>query len=672
MGRIDASGAAARIVERGAPATAVDVHPATAPTTVLRGVGPAVAARLAAAGIACLRDLLLFFPSRHRHVERIDRPRDELVGRIVSLRVRVEQVRRAFLGGGKSVVHVVFGAAQGTSLCAAFFNQPWLAKSLAAGAERHLEARLQRNGTVFELCDVEWLTAHDEERGSCRVRYREIDGVSKTRLRALIAQALAQTDVRDLLPRLPAGLDAEADGDPRDLLRAMHAPVDVDQHEQARRHFAVLEAVELFRRLQAARRDRMHASAIAVPRRDDPGTPLAALLGFEPTADQRRAIDALHASLASAVPMGTLLMGDVGTGKTAVALAVALSVVGAGAQVAFLAPTELLAEQIAQRLTSRLAERGVRIGCLTGSLPAAERRDLARAVESGAIDVVVGTHALMSEATKFRRLALVIVDEHHRFGVEERRRLMLKGAAPHLLVMTATPIPRTSALALFGDLDALELRMRPRGRPPAPAVFAPRESWPRVQRAILRHVRRGGRVFVVCPRIGERGEKGGALRMFEELRSLARCALVHGRMPAVDRRAATEALRVGDVDVLVGTTVLEVGIDVEDATLMVVIGADRFGLATLHQLRGRVGRGRRRGLCILTGVASARTAAVVATRDGFELAEQDLRLRGAGELCGIRQSGAIDFRALDPLDDYALLRSVRDAVRVEMEVEPCA
>jgi len=238
-----------------------------------------------------------------------------------------------------------------------------------------------------------------------------------------------------------------------------------------------------------------------------------------------------------------------------------------------------------------------------------------------------------------------------------------KAHAPHVVVMTATPIPRTLTLALFGDLESITLRERPANRPMPRAVFQPRDRWPKVVAAVARHIRRGGQVYVVCPKIGEDGEKGGAVRMFDELSQLFACGLVHGRQRAADRQAVTAAFRAGELGVLVGTTVLEVGIDVPEATLMVVAGAERFGIATLHQLRGRVGRGDRRGLCVLTGTPNERVAAVCRTTDGFDLAEEDLRLRGAGELLGARQSGLVDFRALDPIADYEILRRARESVR---------
>jgi ATP-dependent DNA helicase RecG len=263
---------------------------------------------------------------------------------------------------------------------------------------------------------------------------------------------------------------------------------------------------------------------------------------------------------------------------------------------------------------------------------------------------------------------MVVVDEQHRFGVQQRMQLVHKGDDPHVLVMTATPIPRTLALSLFGDLDLATVRQRPHGRPLPVAVHQEPARWARVQRSIARAVRRGGRAFVVCPSVGEKGEKGGAVRLHAALSSTFRCGLVHGRLPAREQQAALAAFQRGDCDVLVGTTVLEVGVDVPEATLMVVVQADRFGLATLHQLRGRVGRGSRRGLCIVCGPRTERVAAVCATTDGFELAETDLRLRGSGELLGTAQSGFADLRALDPVEDLDLLLRVRAAV----QEAPCA
>jgi ATP-dependent DNA helicase RecG len=286
----------------------------------------------------------------------------------------------------------------------------------------------------------------------------------------------------------------------------------------------------------------------------------------------------------------------------------------------------------------------------------------------GAIHLLFGTHALISESTKFSCLGLVIIDEQHRFGVTQRNALIRKGVNPHLIVMTATPIPRTLTLTLFGDMQPLYLRERPLGRRPVRTSFVERKRWKRVLHSIERCIRRQAQVYVVCAKIGAKGEKGGEVRMQRELAKRFDAKLLHGRMPSGQRQEITESFRRGDFPVLVGTTVLEVGIDVARAQLMVIVGADRFGLATLHQLRGRVGRGANRGLCILTGDPTSRSRAICRTSDGFELAEEDLRSRGAGELLGRAQSGALDFRALDPIEDIVLLQRARQAVREESQV----
>ena len=343
----------------------------------------------------------------------------------------------------------------------------------------------------------------------------------------------------------------------------------------------------------------------------------------------------------------------------------ALATLARGYQVAFLAPTELLAEQHLASVQPWLAGSAVRAVLVTASRGAAERRAAQRELASGSAHLVFGTHALLSGSTVFGNLGLCIIDEHHRFGVAQRMRLLAKGRDPHVLVMTATPIPRTLTLALFGDLESVLMRERPLGRPVARAFHMGRNDWQRVLAITRRRVARRQRVFFVSPKIGEDGSEGGATALAAALGRHFEVGLVHGRMNAADRQQVTAAFRRGEFQILVGTTVLEVGVDVPEATLMVVVGCDRFGLATLHQLRGRVGRGRRRGLCLLVGASGARTEALCRTTDGFALAEEDLAIRGSGELLGMRQSGAGDLRALDPVADLNLLLEARAAVREE-------
>jgi ATP-dependent DNA helicase RecG len=627
-----------------------------APLTFLPGIGPTTARRLAAAGIATVRDLVLLVPRRCRALRELDAPDEGAVGELVRLCGTVTAVQSAWLPGRRSMVTVTFACGDGSAFGASFFGQPWLKKNFTDGQRRQLEGVLQMKGRRFVLQGARALPVRSEQSGEVQLRYPEIDGVPASRLAQWIAHALAALDwPRFTLPPLPPAL-AEFDPEPRALCQAIHRPRDVNEHEAARTHFAVREALELFRSVAKARAARARRAGRPFPVDAELARRIEARIPLAWTPCQRAAIEDLWRRLAGPAAMGALLQGDVGTGKTAVAIAAALAVLARGDAVAFLAPTELLAEQHHRTVSQWLAGTGVDVALHTASTR--------RAHAGGDAPLLLfGTHALLTGDFAVPRLSLVIVDEQHRFGVEQRMALVKKGDNPHVLVMTATPIPRTMALVLFGDLDAVSLRTRPAGRRAVRAVHVAAEGWPRVLRSIGRAVRRGGRVFVVCPAVGEDGEKGGVVRVHEALAQHFRTGLVHGRLDTGERRLVLERFRDGAIDVLVGTTVLEVGVDLPVATLMVVVAAHRFGIATLHQLRGRVGRGARRGLAILCGPKSDRVAAVCRTTDGFELAEADLALRGSGELLGTQQSGFSELRALDPVSDLPLLLRVREAVQ---------
>jgi len=640
--------------ERTTPLLAPDAALAAVP-----GIGPASQRRLAAVGLRTVLDLVQFFPRRYRPLRELAAPDEAAVGELVRLRGRVQSVRRAWLPGRRSMVTIVFACDGGTTFDVLFFNQPWLQKNYAVGDERLVEGLLAQKGRRFQVHGGKVLARGAQPSGEVQLRYPEIDGIAGARLVQWLQHALLHLDfARVPPPSLPAGLEEFAHA-PAQLLLAMHRPGNVQEHEHARRHFAVREAVAVFAAVDRAARARSQRPGRAFAVDDALAARIRGRIPLLLTNDQEAAVQLLWRKLAGPSAMGVLLQGDVGTGKTAVAIAAALAVLAKGASVAFLAPTELLAEQHHHNVAGWLRGSGVQVvlhtaGNRRASLPAA-----------GPL-LVFGTHALLTGDLQLPSLGLVVVDEQHRFGVQQRMALVQKGDNPHVLVMTATPIPRTLALVLFGDLDVATLRQRPPGRRVVRAFHLPAERWPRAVRAIERAVRRGGRVFVVCPAVGEDGEKGGVMRVLASLQGQFRCGLVHGRLPAGERQRVLAHFREGVVDVLVGTTVLEVGVDVPNATLVVVVAADRFGIATLHQLRGRVGRGLRRGLCLLCGPRSERVAAVCRTTDGFELAEADLALRGSGELLGTAQSGFDDLRALDPVDDLELLLRVRQAVAAEV------
>ncbi|MBM4063921.1 MAG: DEAD/DEAH box helicase, partial [Planctomycetes bacterium] len=424
---------------------------------------------------------------------------------------RVTGASLAWLPGRKAMVTVQFAGAGGSTFAASFFNQPWLRKAYPAGQQRKVEGLLDLRGRRFVVKQARVLPLAADPQGEVQLRYPEIEGVSSARLQHWIAHALDHLDLAALaLPPLPKALAAH-DAQVAELLLAMPRPADVARHEAARRHFAVREAVELFTAVARARAARAARPAKRFPVDGPLEARIRARIPFSLSPDQDAAVRVLWRKLAGPGALGALLQGDVGTGKTAVAIALALAVLARGGQVAFLAPTELLAEQHHAVVARWLAGSEVQVVLLTAaqkqSLGAAATEVLAR---SGA-QLVFGTHALLSGDAMFPRLGLAIIDEQHRFGVRQRQALVQKGDNPHVLVMTATPIPRTLALSLFGDLDVVTLQQKPAGHRPVRAFQLPAERWPRAVRSIGRAVRRSGRVFVVCPAVGEDGEKGGAV-----------------------------------------------------------------------------------------------------------------------------------------------------------------
>jgi ATP-dependent DNA helicase RecG len=639
-----------------APVRAGNLLP-DAPVTELAGIGPTIASRLANVSVATVFDLATFFPRRYRALRELVAPDEQSLGELVRMTGEVRSVGLSWLPGRRAMVTITFACEDSSTFQAAFFNQPWLKKNYTVGQRRKVEGTLQKKGKRFVLQAAKVLPVGAVADGEVQLRYPEVEGVSSARMQQWIQLVLDGLHwQRVMLPELPVGLE-ELTLSPQQLLLAMHRPKDVAEHEHARRHFAVREAIKLFEAVERARRARQQRAAASFPVDDAMAERILQRIPYTLTDDQHQAVAALWRRLAGPGAMGVLLQGDVGTGKTAVAIAVSLAVCAKGKMVAFLAPTELLAEQHYASVSKWLKGTSVDVALHTAThcckLPTAGAR------------IVFGTHALLTGDDKLPGLGLVVVDEQHRFGVRQRMQLVHKGDNPHVLVMTATPIPRTMALVLFGDLDVVTLKSRPAGREAVRAFHVPAEKWSRVLRSIERAVKREGRVFVVCPAVGEEGEKGGVMRVHESLQKKFRCALVHGRVKASERQRALALFREGIVDVLVGTTVLEVGLDVPEATLVVIVSADRFGIATLHQVRGRVGRGRRRGIALLCGPRTDRVAAICATTNGFELAERDLALRGSGELLGTQQSGFSILRALDPVEDLELLLQVRKAVRSE-------
>ena len=628
----------------------------------LPGVGAAVTKRLRALGITTVGDVLLHAPRRY------ERAADEVsISQLwgpdeVAIAGVIRDVRSRRLGGRRTIVTAKVEDASG-SISASWFNQPWLVERLRPGAHIRLRGKLGRHGFDVKAYDL------GEARATADFApvYPASEQVPSWRLREL-ARAALDRSAQAVHDPLPATLSLPLR---RDAVAAIHFPVDQAEAEQARRRLALDELLTLQLAVARSRDD----DAVAVPL-PPPGELIAryrAALPFVLTEHQERAIEQIDADLARAVPMQRLLQGDVGSGKTVVALYALLRAVETARQGALMAPTETLAEQHFLTIESLCAEVGVRCVLLTGSAGSKRVRD---AIAAGEAQIAVGTHALIQREVEFADLAVAVVDEQHRFGVEQRKALA-EGRTPHVLHMTATPIPRTLALTIYGDLAVSEIAKPPADRKSIVTAWVGAERSSEAYERLCRHIDAGRQAYVVCPLIEQsetrlaRAAEAEAERLRNaELRSY-RVGLLHGRLKPDERREVMRQFKEGELDVLVATTVIEVGVDVPNATIMILQEADRFGLAQLHQLRGRVGRGSEQSYCLLvsrpkvelTDAAQARLQALVDSNDGFALAEADLELRGEGQLLGTRQSGWSDLRFTRLREDRDLLDQARDLAR---------
>ena len=625
---------------------------------VLPGVGPAVRRRLAKLGLETVADLLDHRPFRY------ERPVAEV--RIADLGGEEEEV--AIAGEVLSISKRRRGRLQlltarisdgSAAVSATWFNQPWLERQLQPGTHVRLRGRPGRFG--FDV------RSHDVGEASATADFAPVyptsEEITPKKLRELVEVALPPA----LADPLPAALkERERLPQRGDALWALHRPRSLEEAETGRRRLAFDELLVLQIGIARRRRERETEVATALGRPRDLVGRYRTVLPFRLTKHQERAIAEIDADLARTAPMQRLLQGDVGSGKTVVALYALLRAVENGRQGALMAPTETLAEQHFLTIEELCRELGVSCGLLTNAVPKRERK------RSVSADVVVGTHALIQEGVELANLAVAVVDEQHRFGVEQRRALA-EGRSPHVLHMTATPIPRTLALTVYGDLAVSEIAEPPADRKPVVTAWVTAERSSEAYSRLRRHLDAGRQAYVVCPLIEEsetsqaRAAEAEAERLRRaELRGY-RVGLLHGRLRPAERRELMARFKARDLDVLVATTVIEVGVDVPNATIMIVQEADRFGLAQLHQLRGRVGRGAEQSYCLLisrpreqlTETATARLEALVRTTDGFELAEVDLDIRGGGQLLGTRQSGLSDLRFARLREDRPVLEQAR-------------
>jgi ATP-dependent DNA helicase RecG len=641
---------------------------------VLHGVGPTLVSRLARIGLRTVGDLLWQRPRRYEEPAPSRRVSD-LFGEeeaVIDVVVRSASSRRR----GRLKILTARVADDTGEIKATWFNQPWLAEKLSAGRRIRLRGRANRYGFAVSSYDLEG----DGATADFAPVYPASEELAQKKLRDLHAQALELA--RDAGEPLPGALLVrEALPLRADALGAVHGPRALAEAEVGRKRLAFDELLVLRLALARTAAERERASAVPL---GAPGELLAsyrASLPFTLTPDQERSIAEIDRDLERSIPMQRLLQGDVGSGKTVVALYTLLRAVELERQGALMAPTETLAEQHFLTIDELCAPLGVRVSLLTSSLRAKEHAAARQLIASGDAQLVVGTHALIQKEVDFRDLAVAVVDEQHRFGVGQRTALV-EGRSPHVLHLTATPIPRTLALTVYGDLEVSELTLPPANRKPVVTAWVTEDRSSAAYQRLRRHLDDGRQAYVVCPLIEESETKvaRAAEAEAERLRSAElrgyRVGCLHGRLPPGERRSIMASFKAGELDVLVATTVIEVGVDVPNATIMIVQEADRFGLAQLHQLRGRVGRGAEQSYCLLvsrakeelTEGASERLEAMVATTDGFELAERDLEIRGEGQLLGARQSGYSDLRFVRLRRDQALLERARDVAR-ELEDE---
>ena len=652
------------------------------PISRLASIGPRNRVRLEKLGISTVRDLLFHLPRRYEDTRDVVPLRSVNPGGTYTVHVRVREAHmRRSPRKGMMLVEAVLED-DGAVATAIWFNQPFIAKQLFAGMELMVSGRVEVNrlGISFRNPVFEPVAAEQQHVGRLAPVYPETEGLTSRFLRSHIEPLLDLAEqVEDVLP--PEVLAAEGLMRIAEALRCAHHPSDQEQASAARERLAFEELFLLQLAAERARRRRLSGTGAVVPYDPEVARDFVASLPFALTEAQRKAAHQILTDMADTGPMNRLLQGDVGSGKTVVGAMAALIAHRGGFQTAVMAPTEILARQHYATLERLLTPLGAPPRRLVGSTPDKARREILDGLAGGHDALVVGTHALLEDEVIFANLGLVIVDEQHRFGVAQRQRLRLKAMAmPNFLAMSATPIPRSLALTLYGDVNGSEIREMPPGRTPVLTRVVPPDLRGEAYDFIRAEVAAGRQVFVICPLIEESDKLGvkSATAEFERLSTVVfpdlRVELLHGRLPSREKDERMTRFASGATDILVATSVVEVGVDVANATVMLIEAAERFGIAQLHQFRGRVGRGGHQSHCLLFETASdldgsKRLEAVAQTQSGFDLAELDLRLRGPGDIAGMRQHGLPEMRAADLLD-IAMAQRTRAAAATWLDADP--
>jgi ATP-dependent DNA helicase RecG len=657
--------------------------PLDQPAQFLKAVGPRRSDALARLGVHTARDLLYYVPRRYEDASTVTRIGAAQIGQDVTVIGEVQAKGVLPTRTGLRIFQLVLRDQSGSVECS-FPGQPFLDRTFRRGDIVLVTGPVRfYHGKQIQPREFVILGSADdgvEASGKVLPIYAATEGLSQKLIRSIIDQNLDR-----LLPLLQPADPVprpitEAAGLPTlmQAIQSVHRPATLRDAEQGRRRLAFDELL-LLQLLHAQVRRSRHVSDPGTPmsRTDELVAPLYRALPFELTAAQTRAIAEIFADMTSGRRMNRLLQGDVGSGKTVVALFAMALAAEAGFQAALMAPTEILAEQHARTLRGLLEPLRLEVTLLTGRLSAADKRVAQDAIASGQARVVVGTHALIQDAVRFHRLGLAVTDEQHRFGVRQRQALAAHGDRPDVLVMSATPIPRSLALTLYGDLDLSVLDEVPPGRQKIRTVVRPESAREKVYEFVREEVGRGRQAYLVYPLVdeSEKLELRAASAEYERLRQDVfpelRLGLLHGQLHSDEKDDVMTAFAAGEIDVLVATTVIEVGIDVANATIMVVEHADRFGLSQLHQLRGRVGRGAEQSYCVLiAGEAADRLHVLAGSDDGFAIARADLAFRGMGDFFGSRQHGLPDFRFFDPLRDDELMFRARDVADRIIDADP--
>ncbi len=648
------------------------------PITVLNKVGKKKAALFEKFGIYSVGDLIRFYPRTYEDWSKPYKIAQAPLGEVCCIGGYIEQAHRpARVRGGLTIFKTV--VCDGLDhMTVTFFNQDYLYDKFSDGGEFLFFGTLKQNGHFYEMTSP---TVSDMDKAGIHPVYPQTAGLTSRQIEDAAAQA-----VRMLPPKMNDPIPQEI----REryglcsldfAVRAIHFPGSQEDVETARKRLSFEELLVLqlgMGRLKGGRqKDIQEFNRL----KTDHSQEFFSLLPFEPTTAQRRSVsECINDMTVGKYPMNRLVQGDVGSGKTAVAAAVCYTAVKNGMQCAFMAPTEILAVQHFNSMSELLGESGIRVSLLTGSVKPSEKKKIHSQLENGQIDLVIGTHALISDSVAFKNLGLVITDEQHRFGVAQRSALISKGESPHIMVMSATPIPRTLALMIFGDLDLSILDELPPGRQKVDTFLIDSAKRSRAYGFLKKHIDDGEQCYIVCPLVeqSEVMELESAEEYAGKLRSTAlgscRTAILHGKMKPKDKEEIMSEFSSGNIDILISTTVIEVGVNVPNATIMFIENAERFGLSQLHQLRGRVGRGKKKSYCIMVSdnqseITRQRLTVMCKTNDGFKIADEDLRIRGPGDFFGSRQHGLPELKVAS-MSSMEILERTQEAAEIILHDDP--